>query len=223
MSTARLRLHAASGKVVVEAQERDDIRIGPDATREEGDDGTIEVRPRRRSGSLHVKVPLGSDVMIGTASGDVELVGALGAVRVTSRSGSIDVGRVESADLRTLSGGVTVEQCAGLCRVSNKSGKVVVGEGGDVEISSVSGSVKIEAHSHVDVRTVSGKVAVQSGAGGPVRVRTVSGSIDVGLPAGTKPNVHIAGRGTIRGDYEDGDDVEVDVKTVSGKIEIAAR
>ena len=51
----------------------------------------------------------------------------------------------------------------------------------------------------------------------------MSGSIDVGLPSGTKPNVRIAGRGTIRGDYEDGDDVEVDVKTVSGKIEIAAR
>ncbi len=222
MSTARLRLHAASGKVVVEAQARDDVSIGPDATREDVD-GTIEVRPRTRSGSLHVTVPVGSDVMIGTASGNVELIGTLGAVRVTSRSGSIEVDRVESADLRTLSGGVTVEQCTGLCRVSNKSGKVVVGEGGDVEISSVSGSVKIEARSLVDVRTVSGKVDVHSGAGGPVRVRTVSGSIDVGLPVGTKPNVRIAGRGKIRGSYDDGDDVEVDVKTVSGTIEIAAR
>ncbi len=174
MSASRVRLHAVSGKVVVKAEERDDISIGPDATREEIDDGTIEVRPRKSSGSLHVAVPLGSDVMIGTVSGDVELIGTLGAVRVTSSSGSIDVDRVDSADLRTGSGRVTVEQCTGLCRVSNKSGKVVVGEGDDVEISSVSGSVKIEARSLVDVRTVSGKVAVQSGAGGPVRVRTVS-------------------------------------------------
>ncbi len=223
MSATRVRLHAVSGKVVVEAEDRADIDIGSDATQEVVDDGTVEVKPRKASSSVRVVVPLGTDVMVGTVSGNVELVGALGAVRVTSSSGSIEVERVDSADLRTVSGGVEVGKCAGMCRVSNKSGKVVVGEAGDVEISSVSGSVRIEARSVVDVRTVSGKVDVQSGAGGPVRVRTVSGSIEVGLPSGVRPNVRLGGLGKVRRHYEEGDDVDVDVRTVSGKIEIAAR
>ena len=87
----------------------------------------------------------------------------------------------------------------------------------------MSGSVLIEARSVVEVRTVSGKVDVQSGAGGPVRVNTVSGSIEVALPPGVKPNVRLGGRGKVRNDYEPGDDVHVDVRTVSGKIAIAAR
>ena len=223
MSVVRVRLHAVSGKVVVEAEDREDVGIGPDATREEIDDGTIEVKPKRASSSVRIAVPLGADVMIGTVSGNVELVGSLGRVRVTSTSGSIEVERADSADLRTSSGGVLVERCAGMCRVSNKSGKVIVSEAGDVEISSVSGSVRIDAKSLVDVRTVSGKVDVHSGAGGPVRVRTVSGSIDVALPSGVKPNVRLGGLGKVRRHYEDGNDVQVDVRTVSGKIEIAAR
>lgn len=223
MSATRVRLHAVSGKVVVEAQDRTSVDIGQDAMQEVVDDGIVEVRPRKASSSVRVAVPLGSDVTIGTVSGNVELVGTLGAVRVTSASGSIEVERVDSADLRTVSGGVFVERCAGMCRVSNKSGKVVVGEAGDVEISSVSGSVRIEARSVVDVRTVSGKVDVHSGAGGPVRVRTVSGSIEVALPSGVRPNVRLGGLGKVRRHYEEGDDVEVDVRTVSGKIEIAAR
>ncbi|HTN80580.1 MAG TPA: DUF4097 family beta strand repeat-containing protein [Acidimicrobiales bacterium] len=223
MSALRLRLHAVSGTVVVEAEERDDIGIGPDATREQIDDGTIEVRGRKPSTSLRVAVPVGSDIVVGTVSGDVELVGDLGAVRVTSSSGTIEVERAESADLRTVSGRVSVDECSGLCRVSNKSGKVVVSDAGEVEISSVSGSVRIRAQSHVDVRTVSGKVDVHTEAQGPVRVQTVSGSIDVALPPGTRPNVRVGGRGKVRREYDEGDDVQVDIKTVSGKIEIAAR
>ena len=219
----RVRLHAVSGTIVVSAEERDDVGIGPDAVREVGDDGTIEVHGKKKSSPLHVSVPVGSDVTVGTVSGDIELIGVLGSVRVTSTSGSIEVDWAESADLRTTSGRVVVGKCNGMCRVSNKSGKVVVNEAGEGAISSVSGSVQIDAKSLVEVRTVSGKVDVQSGAGGPVRVHTVSGSIEVALPPGVKPNVRLGGRGKVRNDYEPGDDVQVEVRTVSGKIAIAAR
>ena len=219
----RVRLHAVSGTIVVSAEERDDVGIGPDAVREVGDDGTIEVHGKKKSSPLHVSVPVGSDVTVGTVSGDIELIGVLGSVRVTSTSGSIEVDWAETADLRTTSGRVVVGKCSGMCRVSNKSGKVVVNDVGEGAISSVSGSVHIDAKSLVEVRTVSGKVDVQSGAGGPVRVHTVSGSIEVGLPPGVKPNVRLGGRGKVRNDYEPGDDVQVEVRTVSGQIAIAAR
>jgi DUF4097 and DUF4098 domain-containing protein YvlB len=222
MPATRVRLHAVSGTIVVSAEERDDVAVGADAVREVGEDGAIEVHGKRRSSALRVSVPTGSDVTVGTVSGDIELIGVLGSVRVTSTSGSIEVDWADSADLRTVSGRVVVGKCNGMCRVSNKSGKVVVNEAGEGAISSVSGSVHIDAKSVVEVRTVSGKVDVQSGAGGPVRVSTVSGSVEVGLPPGVKPNVRLGGRGKARHDYEPGDDVQVEVRTVSGKIAIAA-
>jgi hypothetical protein len=51
----------------------------------------------------------------------------------------------------------------------------------------------------------------------------VSGSIDITLPSGVRPNVQVKARGKVRCDCEEGNDVEVEVRTVSGKIEIAAR
>jgi DUF4097 and DUF4098 domain-containing protein YvlB len=222
MPATRVRLHAVSGTIVVSAEDRDDVGLDADAVQEVADDGTIEVHGRRKSTPLRVRVPVGSDVTIGTVSGDVEVTGVLGSVRVTSTSGSIEVDWADSADLRTVSGRVVVGRCAGMCRVSNKSGKVVVSEADEVAISSVSGSVHIDAKNVVEVRTVSGKVDVQCGAGGPVRIHTVSGSVEVALPPGVKPNVHIAGHGKVRRDYDPGDDVQVDVRTVSGKIAIAA-
>ena len=169
----RVRLHAVSGTIVVSAEERDDVGIGPDAVREVGDDGTIEVHGKKKSSPLRVSVPVGSDVTVGTVSGDIELIGVLGSVRVTSTSGSIEVDWAETADLRTTSGRVVVGKCSGMCRVSNKSGKVVVNEAGEGAISSVSGSVHIDAKSLVEARTVRGKVNMQSKKGGPVRVHTV--------------------------------------------------
>jgi DUF4097 and DUF4098 domain-containing protein YvlB len=212
-----------SGRVTVIAEDREDVSVEPAGTQIRGDDGSIEVKPPRRSSSVHVRCPEGSEVMVGTVSGDVDLQGRLGAVRVTSTSGSITVDTVASADLRTVSGRATVERCTGLCRASTKSGKIVVEDAGDGELATVSGDVRIEASSAVEVRTVSGKVAVQSGAQGPVRVRTVSGSIDVTLPLGVRPNVQVKTRGKVRSECEAGNDVEVEVRTVSGKIEITAR
>jgi DUF4097 and DUF4098 domain-containing protein YvlB len=223
MSPPRLRVSTISGRVVVVAEVRDDVSVEPDGTQERGEDGSIEVKPHKRSSPVHVRCPEGSEVMVGTVSGDVDLQGSLGAVRVTSTSGSITVDTVESADLRTLSGRATVEQCSGLCRASTKSGRIDVGATGGGDLATVSGNVRIGATSGVEVRTVSGKVAIQSGAQGPVRAKTISGSIDVTLPHGVRPHIRAAGRGKVRGECEEGNDVEIDVRTVSGKIEIAPR
>ena len=219
----RLRVSAVSGRVIVVAEARDDVSIDSEGKQELQEDGSIEVKPRRRSSSVHVRCPEGSEVMVGTVSGDVDLQGSLGAVRVTSTSGSITVDTVESADLRTVSGRATVGQCTGLCRASTKSGKIAVGEAGGGDLATVSGDVRVGATSGVEVRTVSGKVDIQSGAQGPVRAKTISGSIDVTLPQGVRPNVRAKGRGKVRCECEEGNDVDVDVRTVSGKIEIAAR
>ena len=161
--------------------------------------------------------------MVGTVSGDVDLQGSLGAVRVTSTSGSITVDTVESADLRTLSGRATVEQCTGLCRASTKSGKINIGAAGG---GSLSHRVGRRAHR----RDERGRGAHRQRQGrhpvrraGPRAGRTISGSIEVTLPPGVRPNVLAKGRGKVRCECEEGNDVDIEISTVSGKIEIAAR
>ena len=53
-----------------------------------------------------MRCPTGTDLVAGTVSGGVKLKGRLGSVSITSSSGSIRVGAVTEADLRTGSGSV---------------------------------------------------------------------------------------------------------------------
>ena len=147
--------------------------------------------------------------------------GRFGTVGVTSQSGSIRVAAVAEADLRTVSGVVELDECDGRCRVSTTSGRITVGATRDAEISTTSGSVGVDAVAGtVQVRSVSGTVSVASSAGGPVNASTVSGSITIRLPPGVRPTVRSSGRGTVRSSFEPGDDVIVDIATVSGTVRL---
>ena len=89
------------------------------------------------------------------------------------------------------------------------------------EISTTSGSVGVDAVAEsVQVRSVSGTVGVASAAGGPVTASTVSGSITIRLPTGVRPAVRSSGLGTVRSSFEPGDDIRVDIATVSGTVRL---
>jgi DUF4097 and DUF4098 domain-containing protein YvlB len=70
------------------------------------------------------------------------------------------------------------------------------------------------------VRSVSGTVTVASSATGPVKASTVSGSITIRLPAGVHPTVRSSGRGPVQSSFEPGDDVVVDIASVSGTVRL---
>jgi hypothetical protein len=219
---ARLRISAISGGVTVTAEARDDVVVDRGGAVRTAGEGAVEIRADRSS-SVSVRCPTGADVIVGTRSGTVELVGSFGSVGVTSQSGSIRTGAAAEADLRTLSGTVQLEACEGRCRLSTKSGRIAVGETGDAEIATVSGSVGIDhATGSVQVRTVSGKVNIVTAGRGAVRVGTVSGSITIGLPAGVRPQVRFSGRGAVRSNFEPGADVLVDVANVSGTVRLVS-
>ena len=219
----RLRISAMSGRVTVIGEERGGIQVERGGHPVTADDGAVEVRTARPSDPVVVRCPVGTDVVIGTVSGGVELVGRLGAVGVTSKSGSIDVAAVASADLRTVSGRVEVEDCAGACRISTTSGTIIVDETVDAEISTTSGRVRIgDVSGSVRLRSVSGSVDVGSAALGPIRVSTVSGTIEVRLPSGVRPSVHAAGRARVRSSFEAGDDVQIEVAAISGTVRLVA-
>jgi hypothetical protein len=219
----RLRITAASGGVKVTAERRSDVVVDRGGSAVAGADGTVEIRTGRPSNSLDVRCPEDADVMIGTRSGRVELVGRLGTVGVTSQSGSIRVETVAEADLRTVSGTVKLDGCEGRCRVSTTSGRIKLGTTGDTEISTKSGSVDVGSVAGAfQVRSVSGTVKVASSASGPVKASTVSGSITIRLPAGVRPTVRSSGRGTVKSSFEAGDDVLIDIATVSGSVHLVS-
>ncbi len=87
----RLRISAVSGHVKVTAEPRTDVVVDRGGSTVATADGALEIRAGRPSDSLDVRCPDRADVMIGTRSGGVELVGLLGTVGITSKSGSIRV------------------------------------------------------------------------------------------------------------------------------------
>jgi DUF4097 and DUF4098 domain-containing protein YvlB len=220
-ASLRLRISAVSGGVRVTAEPRTDVVVGRGGSAVETPDGAVEIQAGRPSDSLDVRCPAGVDVVIGTRSGRVELEGRFGSVGVTSQSGSIRVAAVAEADLRTVSGTVEIVECDGRCRISTTSGRITVGATGDAEISTTSGRVSIDTVAGaLLVRAVSGTVTVGSSARGPIRASTVSGSITIRLPQGVRPTVRSSGRSTVQSSFEPGDDVVVDIATVTGTVKL---
>ena len=87
----RLRISAFSGGVRVTAEPRTDVVVDRGGVAEATADGAVEIRAARPSNSVDVRCPVGTDVMVGTRSGGVQLGGRFGTVGVTSQSGSIRV------------------------------------------------------------------------------------------------------------------------------------
>jgi DUF4097 and DUF4098 domain-containing protein YvlB len=215
-----IRISANSGSITVMGETRADVIADAAATVEQVSDGSVEVVPPNSSTSVRVHCPEGCDVVVGTRSGSVTLLGRLGAVRATTVSGSIKAEEVTSADLRAMSGSIAVGSCEGICRVQTKSGSVRVGAAGAAEVMIGSGSVEVD---HVDgallVRAISGSVHVGTGGRERVEVETMSGSITVSLPPDCHPDVRARSMSSRpRVEPLAGADCEVVVRTLSGKI-----
>jgi DUF4097 and DUF4098 domain-containing protein YvlB len=217
-----LRVSTRSGSVTVIGEERPDVLVEDGADKiVSGQDG-VEVTSR--SGSITVRCPLGTHVFAGTASGSVTLEGRLGRVHVTSASGSISIGHVESADARTNSGSVEVDECDGECRCRTPSGQIRVGRAGSVDLVAASGSVEAGAVGAATVRVGSGSVDLGIVALDRVDVEAHSGSVDITLPRGSHPATDLhAASGAVRCDCRPGDDGAVRVTTGSGSITVTER
>lgn len=218
----RVRITADSGDVEVIAEPRDGIAVEGASSDQRDGELVVEVR----SGDGTVRVPPGTDVVIGSSSGDVRLRGPLGAVSVTTTSAKVSVEDAASADVRSTSGRVEIEEVRGAARVKTKSGRVHVGRvDGELRVSNVSGRVDVDdARGATSLNTVSGKVTVHVTGTGTVHAETVSGRIKVTVPAGVRPAVthrSVSGKAMIR--VEEGDDLEITTRAVSGAIEIDAR
>lgn len=216
----RVRLSTSSGSIEITAEPRADVEITSKRGVERRPSAAEDAIDVPRSGPVQVRCPTGCDVVVGTSSGSVRLVGELGDVRVTTHSGSMTVDDVASADLRTTSGSVDLRRCTGVVRATTKSGSVRVRDAGEADISGVSGTMDVSGRT-AQVRTVSGTVKLS--VRGDASVQTVSGSVAVSLPAGVHPRIVARGMKRPKIEVDQGDDCVVSVRTVSGSVVVRVR
>ena len=116
--------------------------------------------------------PSGTDLTIGTTSGNVDTVGELGAVRIATKSGKIRVEhatRSTSAPSRARSRSAS---CAGECHVVFASGKVHIGSAGPGHDRRCLRRRALEnGVDGAEVKTVSGKVLLGTSGAGDVSVQ----------------------------------------------------
>ncbi len=167
----RLNVATRSGRVRVEGREGAGLTVNGGNV-EHDDDGTVRVTAGTGgSNAVEIVCPAGSDVIVGTASGGVELAGRLGDVRVTTASGRIEIDDALRVDVRTASGKIHIGRCHGECRVVTKSSRVRVGNVGSLDCSAVSGRIEVGGVDDANVRTVSGRVEMGTTSEGRVEVR----------------------------------------------------
>lgn len=187
-------------------------------------DGQREVRCGSKT--IEVRVPVGTDLVVGTSSGDVELRGDLGHVGVTTMSGDVTAEQVSSIDARTRSGRVEVQTSSGAVRLKTGSASIRVDRAAaEVRVASVSGQVQIkEAQSLASVRTVSGNVELGLIGAGEALVETVSGTMRITVPAGVHPAARLKSvSGARRVECDPGDDMAITARSVSGDLLVTAQ
>jgi DUF4097 and DUF4098 domain-containing protein YvlB len=220
---APLHITTRAGNVRVLAAGDHELSV-EGGTIERRDDGSLHIRRAPSAGSIEVSCASGTDVTVGTASGKVELRGALGAVRVATVSGSIRIEQGARIDVRTKSGGIDIGTCAGECRVMTKSSKVRIGSAGRATVAAVSGLVLLERVGGAEVKTISGKVMLALAADpGRVSIHTVSGKVEIRVPPTARPATRLRSlSGTVESECVPGDDFEIAVASVSGAIRVSS-
>jgi hypothetical protein len=164
-----------------------------------------------------VRVPLGTELGVRTASADVDAAGVFGNVEVETASGDVDldegaevrlrsasgnlrVGAAQSLNARSASGEVLAGRVAGRASMQTTSGGVRLGGAdSEVKVETVSGTLTVDlAERGVTAKSVSGDVRVWCVADGDVVLQTVSGDASVGVAPGRA--------------------VEVDAQSLSGRL-----
>ena len=214
-----VRIAAGSHRVEVRAVADGAFGVRGDARIERGGRATTVDRARSR---LHVTVPAGAHVVVGTTSGRVEVTGPVGHLAAVSETGRVEVERAVSVDIRTETSTVDVGEVDGECRIRSKSGRVEVVRCGAADVASKTGRVELRhVDGVVDAHSVSGRIELSLERPHDVRAETLTGRIEVSLPPGTV---------TFRPDGPDdrrlpppGVECTVSARSETGKVVVATR
>lgn len=211
-----VRVSARSGRVSVVAEERDDVEVlGNASESREGRRTTIEAGSQR----VQIRVPVGVDLVVGTASGRVEVEGPLGAVAVVTEAGRVTVEQAKSLDVRTRSGRVQVGTVDGCTRIRSTSGRVTVAKTAEADVAAKSGRIQLlSVAGRTRAHCVSGRIDVRLDAAADVEAETVSGRITVRVPR--RVRAHSVTGALPPGPPPDGADCTIASRSVSGRVSV---
>ncbi len=183
-----------------------------------------------RDVDVFVVLPRSSNVEVKTASGDCTIIGESADVNASSMSGDVRVDDAVTIKVRTASGDISVGRGRSKVSVASASGDVVVEEAaGSTKVESASGDVRAHSSGETSVATASGDVTVEAAGPGRLSVRSASGDVKVAVRAGLGVDVvahSVSGSLssaiplTNEADGEAGEEVNVNVATVSGDVKI---
>lgn len=216
---AGVRISSTNHRVEILAERRDDVSIDGTARLNHGANGLTTIDDVRSK--LEVRVPIGTDVTVGSTSARVAIKGRVGDIAVVTQSGRVEIEHARSVDVRTNSSRVEVGRTDGGCRIRSTSGKVEVGACGEADVATTSGRIELSAVSgDVKSHCVSGKIEIAMLGAHDVDAETVSGRVSVELPAGVRVNRVAAGQPASPGDEYD---CTVNARSVSGRVEVRSR
>ena len=201
------------------AEDRADTAVDGDAT-VSNDRGPTTIDSIR--GPIVVRVPEGTDLVIGTTAARVDVEGRVGNVAVVTESGRVVVEHAESLDARTNSGRVLVDRVVNDCCVRTTSARVEVGGCGDADVATDSGRVVLKGvNGSVRAHCVSGRIDVEMDSAHDIDAETVSGRVNVSLPRGAR--AHQPTDPTDTAPVPDGCDCTVNARSVSGRVDVSSR
>ncbi|MBO0730890.1 MAG: hypothetical protein J2P57_16665 [Acidimicrobiaceae bacterium] len=205
-----------------------------------GDAGSVDV---------HISLPSGSDATGEMAAGSWRTTGSLGACRITTASGDIELDEGGPVHLKSSSGAISARLVTGLAELTTGSGAIRVGtlEGpgvlknanGETVIGEVAGELRMHAgNGDVAVERAGAGVVVKAGRGnvrlgavseGKVAVASGYGKIEVGVVDGVAVWLDLAtGYGEVVNELDpstkpDGNETKVEVRARTGYGDVAIR
>lgn len=179
--------------------------------------GYIEVYlPKRYYGGLNVKSVSGKIVA------DRKLV--LSEIAVSNTSGRIELGDVTAgtAVISSVSGGIYIDSLRAIANVRSTSGSIrIEGVSGSGEYKNVSGSIDLTYQAvtgDITASSTSGRIhlGIPHDLSFHIKAQSVSGRIDAPVSSFATPGKH-----TVAGTVGNAPQAMLDLKTVSGRIEVA--
>ncbi len=214
VAVTEVRVTTTSGAVIVRSEPGLDAVIAAGSPVEvDGSTLTID----GGSTKTELRVPEGTDLVIGTSSGKVAVRGTVGSVAVVTISGKVSVDRAASVDIRTDSGKVHVDVVTDECRVVGGSGRVTVGRCGSAHVTTVSGRITLDdVHGPTRTHCSSGRIDVTMATADDVDAETVSGRIVISMPAEATVRLDTPSNATVQasGDH----DCVVTARSGSGRV-----
>ncbi|MFG1921921.1 DUF4097 domain-containing protein [Cryptosporangium sp. NPDC048952] len=175
--------------------------------------GPRSYSPFRRAGIVDVTIelPTGSSVDAKLGAGALRCSGTLGATRLKSGAGDLQVEDVASltattgmgqisagnvagdADLTTASGQLTVRSVRGRAVLANSNGDSWIGDAaGDLQVRSANGSITAEHTAGlVTANTALGDIRLTAVVSGTATLKTAAGRVEVGIQQGTAARLDV--------------------------------